>query len=113
MKAKFFPRFMLNYKQIPYKTVWIEFADVQSRLKELGAPSTATAADGITPFYSLPTIYDPNTEKFVSDSIEITKYLDATYPGTTPLFIPPAIEQQLLQWVSSSPMYFGVRTPLS
>lgn len=100
-------RFMLNYKQIPYKTVWIEFADVQTRIKELGAPPTATAADG-TSFYSLPTIFDPNTKRYVSDSVEITKYLDSTYPGTKPLFIPPAIEQELIQWTSSVPMYFGV-----
>lgn len=71
-------RLALNYKQIPYKTVWVEFADVQAVGKRIGATPSTTYPDG-TPRYTLPTIYDPNTGRTVSDSVAIAKYLDEQY----------------------------------
>ena len=44
-------------------------------------------ADG-TPYYALPVIYDPNTKTAVTDSAQIAKYLDTTYPDTPVLFPP-------------------------
>ena len=38
--------------------------------------------------YTLPVIYDPNTETIVPDSGAIVRYLDKTYPDT-PTLIPP------------------------
>ncbi|KAK7996149.1 hypothetical protein PG991_015616 [Apiospora marii] len=35
-------RLMLNYKQIPYKTVFLEFPDIEPTLKELGLPPNET-----------------------------------------------------------------------
>jgi glutathione S-transferase len=72
-------RLALNYKQIPYKTVWVEFADVQAVGQRIGATPSTAYPDG-TPRYTLPTIYDPNTGRTVSDSVAIAKYLDEQYP---------------------------------
>lgn len=55
--------------------------------KKIGADPTSIRADG-TPYFTLPVIFDPNTNTTVSDSIAIVRYLDKTYPGT-PLLIPP------------------------
>jgi hypothetical protein len=68
----------LNYKKLPYNTVWVEYPDIKPLSLEIGASPTSHTADG-TPFYTLPAIYDPNTDKVVSESFEIAQYLDATY----------------------------------
>lgn len=68
-------------KGLQFKTVWVEFPDIESVCKDIGAKPTRTG-------YTLPVIHDPSTNAVVSDSIEIAKYLDATYPDTTSLFPP-------------------------
>ena len=78
---------MLNYKGLPYKTEWVEYPDIAGLCKKLGASHTSYKPDG-SPHYTLPVIWDPNTNTAVSDSIQIARYLDKTYPGT-PLVIPP------------------------
>jgi len=78
-------RYSLNYKGIPYKTVWVEFPDIEALCKEIGAKPTSTKLDG-SPLYTLPAIYDPSTNTAVSDSPNIAAYLDATYPSTPVLF---------------------------
>lgn len=75
----------LNYKGLPHKTEWINVTALESTMKELGAPPTAKKADG-SPKYTVPVIYDPKTRKYVSDSWEIAKYLDETYPDKPTLF---------------------------
>ncbi|RPD77734.1 hypothetical protein L226DRAFT_458357 [Lentinus tigrinus ALCF2SS1-7] len=77
-------RYTLNIKGIPYKTVWVEFADIEPISKKIGAAPTSTKPDG-SPFYTCPFIYDPNTRIAVSDSVAIARYLDKTYPDTHPL----------------------------
>lgn len=100
----------MNYKGIPYKTVWIDYVDVQKALKELGAPPTGIQADGTTPRYSLPTIYDPNTSKFVADSIEIAKYLDSQYPSDH-LLIPSGTEEFQTKFAQTAMQHFIVSVP--
>ncbi|KAI0085822.1 glutathione transferase GTE1 [Irpex rosettiformis] len=80
-------RYCLLYKGLPHKTEWIEYPDIESFCKKIGVPPTGKKHDG-RDHYTLPAIYDPNTKKAVVDSIEIAKYLDATYPDT-PLLFPP------------------------
>jgi glutathione S-transferase len=80
------PRYALNYKGLKYRTEWIEFPDIEERLKKLGVPPSETGADG-KGYYSLPVIYDPSTKSYVVDSTEIIKYLDKRYPDT-PQLIP-------------------------
>ncbi|OCH85523.1 hypothetical protein OBBRIDRAFT_300600 [Obba rivulosa] len=85
-------RLTLNYKGLPYKTTWVEYPDIESTCKEIGAEPTGFGLlkEG-KPYYSLPIIHDPNTGVTVSDSIRIARYLDKTYPGT-PAVIPPSLE---------------------
>lgn len=52
-------------------------------MKELGlAPQTGFLQ------YTIPTIYDPNTKRFVTESFAIAKYLDEIYPDTPRLVAP-------------------------
>lgn len=76
----------MNIKGIPYQTVWVEYPDIAALCKKIGAAPTATQSDG-QPLYTLPTIYDPNTQTVVADSGKIARYLDATYPNHAPKLI--------------------------
>ncbi|KDQ50540.1 hypothetical protein JAAARDRAFT_141818 [Jaapia argillacea MUCL 33604] len=78
-------RLALNIKGIPYKTIWLEYPEIEPTLLKLGAKPTDTKVDG-RPHYTLPVIHDPSTNAIVSDSYAIAEYLDAQYPDTTPLF---------------------------
>ncbi|TFY71087.1 hypothetical protein EVG20_g1916 [Dentipellis fragilis] len=77
-------RFGLNIKSIPYKTVWVEYPDIEHVCKTIGAEPTGTRFG--KPVYTLPVIQDPNTGAVVADSFKIAAYLDATYPNTISLF---------------------------
>ncbi|KZT27479.1 hypothetical protein NEOLEDRAFT_1176878 [Neolentinus lepideus HHB14362 ss-1] len=78
-------RLALKFKGLPYKTVWVEYPNIQSLSKEIGAAPTTVDIDG-SPKYTLPAIYDPKTKRAISDSQDIAEYLDATYPETPVLF---------------------------
>jgi len=74
----------LNIKGLRYRTVWIEFPDIEALCKRIGAKPTSSVA----PLYTLPVIHDPSTNVVISNSIDIARYLDVTYPSTTQLFPP-------------------------
>ncbi|KAJ7492031.1 hypothetical protein FB451DRAFT_1021747 [Mycena latifolia] len=76
-------RYALNFKGLPFKTVWVEHPDIEAVCKKIGAKPTSPG--GLQ--YTLPVIHDPSTDTVVSDSIEIARYLDATYPDR-PRLIP-------------------------
>ncbi|RDB29448.1 Glutathione S-transferase-like protein ustS [Hypsizygus marmoreus] len=80
-------RYSLNFKGIPYHTVWVEYPDIEELCKKIGAPPTSVKPDG-SPFYTLPVIYDPTTNTAISESILIAEYLDAKYPDN-PKLLPP------------------------
>jgi glutathione S-transferase len=92
-------RFSLNLKGLKYKTVWVEFPDIEALYKQLGLEPTSTK-------YTLSVIHDPSTNKAISDSMEIARYLDATYPAATPLF-PPGSEA--LQGIIDRNAFEGLR----
>ncbi|RDX53699.1 hypothetical protein OH76DRAFT_1398812 [Lentinus brumalis] len=79
-------RYSLNIKGLSYRTVWVEYPDIEALYKKLGVEPTDTGPTG-APFYTLPLIYDPKTKEYVSDSAAIARYLDKTYPDT-PMLIP-------------------------
>ncbi|KAG8942499.1 hypothetical protein FRC03_003144 [Tulasnella sp. 419] len=82
-------RLVLNYKRIPYKTVWLAFPDVSTTLKQIGVPPLSIRADG-TPIYCCPSISakPPSGEEVnLIDSGPIAEYLDANYEG--PKLFPP------------------------
>lgn len=88
-------RYALNFKGIVYRTEWVEYPDIEALSKRIGAPPTGKWPDS-TSYYSLPAIYDPSTKKAVSDSAEIAKYLDETYPDTPTLFPTGTVALQTL-----------------
>lgn len=76
-----FPRrTALLYKGVPFKTEWIEYPDIEGKMKEIGAAATGSWKDG-RPQWTLPVIKDDSTGKVVSDSLSIAVYLDETYPN--------------------------------
>jgi glutathione S-transferase len=77
----------LNYKKIPYRTEWVEFTDIEGLSKLKGIPPSKLATDG-TPQYTLPAIFDPTQDRYVSDSATIMKYLDKAYPDSPRAFPP-------------------------
>ncbi|KAF5389922.1 hypothetical protein D9757_003641 [Collybiopsis confluens] len=97
-------RFCLNYKGLSYRTEWVEYPDIESVCRRIGAaPTHKTPVDvikvDVTPAYTFPVIYDPTTKRAISESFEIALYLDATYPNT-PRLIPPGTHDFQLAFVS-------------
>lgn len=75
----------MAFKALPFKTEWVEYCDIESLCKRIGAKPTRAKLDG-TPLYTVPVIYDPKTKAVVEESTSIAKYLDETYPDTPRLF---------------------------
>ncbi|KAJ3755428.1 hypothetical protein EV360DRAFT_72856 [Lentinula raphanica] len=77
----------LQHKGLPFTTHWIEYSEITAKAKEIGAPPTSIRPDG-SPLYTVPFIFDSETNLAVSDSFLIVKYLDHTYPKSGPTLIP-------------------------
>jgi len=84
-------RYVLNFKGIPYKTIWLEITDIEPAMRRIGAPPTGTKPDG-SPLYTVPVIVDHSRRSpsggpiVVSESFLIAEYLDEAYPSPGPLF---------------------------
>jgi glutathione S-transferase len=82
--TKYCTRFILNYKRLPYRTKWIEFVDVESTLRSIGAQPSSVRPDG-RPVFSLPVIIDPRQGQgrpiVLSKGDVIAEYLELTYPA--------------------------------
>lgn len=76
-------RYSLNIKNLPFKTKWVEYPDIESTIKSLGGRPTGKKPDG-SDLYTLPVIYDPNTSTLTVDSFDIALYLDKAYPSVGP-----------------------------
>ncbi|KXN82942.1 hypothetical protein AN958_02025 [Leucoagaricus sp. SymC.cos] len=85
-------RLALNIKGIPYRTRYVEVADIESTCKCLGIPPSGKKPTG-EPHYTFPAIIDDTVRDNVvkmSDSRPIIEYLDRTYPsGGDHAFFPP------------------------
>lgn len=109
-------RFCLNYKGLPYKTEWVEMADIPTLYHKYNTPACARPDGSPEPYYCLPAILDvdPATgkEAMLADSIKIAKYLDQTYPDT-PKVLPADDEASITELdafaykalVSMAPVY--------
>jgi glutathione S-transferase len=76
-------RIVLNYKRIPYKTVWVSYPDIEPTLIKLGcAATTSKPGDPAKPYYTLPAIVDASSSPpvVIADSLAIAEYLDEKYP---------------------------------
>ncbi|TFK37427.1 hypothetical protein BDQ12DRAFT_713521 [Crucibulum laeve] len=78
-------RYSLNYKEIPYKTEWVEYPDIESLCKKVGIPPTSKKKNGAD-HYTLPAIHDSSTGIALAESKLIAEYLEKTYPNTPKLF---------------------------
>lgn len=83
----------LNFKGIPFETEWVEYPDIESVCKAIGAAPTDKKLDG-SPEYTVPVIKDTSTGTVLSESFEIAKYLDKTYVSTPTLFPPGTVALQ-------------------
>ncbi|TVY30815.1 Glutathione S-transferase-like protein ustS [Lachnellula hyalina] len=68
-------RLMLNYKKIPYRTVFLEFPDIEPTLKGLGLVLGGSASK-----YTVPAIHHVPTNTYMMDSTPIAQFLESTYP---------------------------------
>ncbi|THU86388.1 hypothetical protein K435DRAFT_830920 [Dendrothele bispora CBS 962.96] len=77
-------RFILNYKRLRYRTVWVEFPDIEQTLRSIQAPPSSIRSDG-RPVYTLPVIVDPTRNPraptILSNPSNIAEYLEAVYPA--------------------------------
>ncbi|KAK3625472.1 hypothetical protein LTR56_020372 [Elasticomyces elasticus] len=71
-------RMMLNYKNIPYKTVFLEFPDIEPKLKELGI-DPGVDKSGVQKKYTVPVIHYLPTGEYIIDSTPISQFLESTY----------------------------------
>ncbi|KAJ4200785.1 hypothetical protein NW759_015811 [Fusarium solani] len=72
-------RLMLNYKLIPYRTIFLEFPDIEPTLQGLGlAPHDS--GSGSKHKYTVPAIQHVSTNTFIMDSPAIAEFLESTYP---------------------------------
>lgn len=89
----------MEYKQIPYRTIWLEYPEIEPTLRGIGAKPSGVKPDG-SPWYTIPVIADeihPGPDgkpTVVVDSWDIAEYLDEKFPDR-PLF--PA-GTKALQW---------------
>jgi len=95
-------RYALNIKGLPYRTIWVDYCDIQAEMAKLGA-KTSSERFG-RPVYTLPTIYDPNTGSTVSEPWFIAEYLDTKYPNMAVLMSPSTrgLQSALLAKLTSS-----------
>ncbi|KAM0318093.1 hypothetical protein ACHAPQ_010812 [Fusarium lateritium] len=73
-------RLMLNYKKITYRTIFLEFPDIEPTMRELGiAPHDPSSRSHAS--YTVPVIQHVPTGKYIMDSPAIAEFLESTYPN--------------------------------
>ncbi|THU93556.1 hypothetical protein K435DRAFT_840204 [Dendrothele bispora CBS 962.96] len=93
-------RYSLNYKRLPFKTVWIEYPDIEPTLKAAGIISNTKPKPDGSPTWTVPAIWDPKTQTGLTESFFIAEYLDATYPDL-PRLIPQGTRTLQKAWVQA------------
>jgi glutathione S-transferase len=73
----------LSYKGLPFVTVWVEYSEIATVMKSIGAKQIKRP--NRSDVYTVPVVSDPNTGALITDSIEIASYLEKTYPDK-PIF---------------------------
>ncbi|KAK1517630.1 uncharacterized protein CCOS01_11887 [Colletotrichum costaricense] len=89
-------RLTLNYKGIDYKTEWLEYPDIEPRLKPTGLEGDP---DQIKP-YTCPTVQYPDGT-YIMNSAKIIKRIEADYPEP-PLYIDSEVLQPMYDLLSKT-----------
>ncbi|PKY06351.1 hypothetical protein P168DRAFT_302712 [Aspergillus campestris IBT 28561] len=78
-------RYALNFKSIPYKTVWVPLPDIASVRRSLNVPASRNFADG-KDFHTLPVLTDASIKDCapIGDSFDIAIHLQTHYPDAGP-----------------------------
>ncbi|KAF5653871.1 glutathione S-transferase [Fusarium sp. NRRL 25303] len=71
-------RLMLNYKDIPYQTIFLEFPDIEPKLRELGLEPHDSSSG--SPRYTVPTIHHVPTGRYIMNSPAIAEFIESVYP---------------------------------
>ncbi|KAF5348509.1 hypothetical protein D9756_009568 [Leucocoprinus leucothites] len=102
-------RYVLNLKKLPYRTVYVDFEDIDRVVREAGAPPSRHNADG-KPMYTIPSIVDDATGAAVTDSYKIAEYLDKQYPDTPKAFPvgTEALQAAYYRYYNDNNMQFGL-----
>lgn len=102
-------RMLLNFKGLPYTTEWVEYPDVEPRLKAIGlAPNEQS-----TP-YTIPAIRlnaSDGTLIYAMDSSRIASLIEKHYPSP-PLYVSSAIHHRVQKLTEDAfPPLYGVFLP--
>ncbi|KAG8753646.1 hypothetical protein FRC14_005841 [Serendipita sp. 396] len=99
-------RFVLNYKGLPYETVWVSYPDIATLWERLGLSPDIDKSGKPNTF--LPIISVPSNEggppTVIAESFNIALFLDHEYPDT-PRVIPPntaALQASFVQTLRST-----------
>ncbi|KAJ5618752.1 hypothetical protein N7510_002736 [Penicillium lagena] len=72
-------RLMLNYKRIPYRTIFLEFPDIEPTMKALGVvPGESSSSSQYK--YTVPVIHHIPSNMYIMESMLIAQFLESTYP---------------------------------
>ncbi|KAH9978362.1 hypothetical protein BJV74DRAFT_859858 [Russula compacta] len=93
-------RIVLNYKGIPHKTEWVEYPDIATVAKRIGAPHTLLRRG--QPSYTVPILRDPATNRSLAGSLQIALNLERLYPDLPKLFPPGTEDLSKTLTISSS-----------
>jgi glutathione S-transferase len=83
-------RLALSFKQVPFKTTWIDILDIPDVRKGLGCPAVRKLDDG-SDYYTLPMLQDPASGRVIGDSFDIANYLEDTFPNSGGCLFPQDI----------------------
>ncbi|KAH4004402.1 hypothetical protein HBH70_064400 [Parastagonospora nodorum] len=74
-------RLALSFKQVPFKSTFIDIPDIPEVRKGLNCPATRKFDDG-SDYYTLPVLQDQSSNKVIGDSYDIANYLEDTFPNS-------------------------------
>ena len=95
-------RYVLNYKNLPYETVYVSYPDIEQLWKTLGLSPLAEQPSTTLPIISVPST-DGGPPSVIADSFNIAIFLDHEFPNT-PAVIPENTGALQASWVNTLSM---------
>lgn len=92
-------RLALCFKQVPFKTRWIDILDIANVRKQLNCAATRKLDDG-SDFYTLPMLQEQASGRVVGDSFDIANYLEDHFSSSGGCLFPPKSTRTGLDYAS-------------
>lgn len=76
-------RLALNYKNLPFKTVWLNFVNIKPTLQRIGAEPSPCPPEPEGVLYTVPVLVDTSASgppAVITGILAIAEYLDDSYP---------------------------------